>query len=515
MMVAMTKYILFKIKYLWAVSILLLGVSATSCSEEMHKKTAVTAQWQQKEVLQTLSRAFGLDFFRLSFLNLKKEIEPKLENKEIWQALSRSFRLNEEVEHPQVEKHIKKLLQNKPQLQKLIEYSSPYLYYIHNEVKKRNLPGELALIPIVESAFDPFAKSHAGAVGLWQLMPATSSDLGVTRDWWFDGRRDIHESTQASLQYFEYLNKFFKGDWSLAIAAYNAGQGRVKKAMNKNENKGKSTSYWSLPLPKETKDYVPKLFALAKIIENPERYNVNLPFIPNTPYFKFIKLDSPIELAKAAKLANMNLAEFKDLNPGHKQWLTQPETEHKIAVPVEKIPAFKKNLEKATAKEADLVEWKEHTVKKGESMQKIAKNYKMPKQMLTEVNDKLPAKVKPGSTVWIPRPAVQLSDKLSDKLAANIDSKDYVKLGSIGNGKKSKTTSKASAASAKKNNTTAKTKPTEAKNTARYHKVKSGESLGAIARKYHVSVKKLKRSNQIRMTKKGLVRAGQRLVIPV
>lgn len=478
----MTKYILLKIKYLWAILLLLAGLAATSCSDNQQTKISLP-QLEQKEIWATLYRAFRLDLSRFN-LNFALEEESPTETKDIWQTLSHTFRL--EQNHPQVEKHIKKLLQNKMQLQKLIEYAEPYLYYVLHEVKKRDLPGELALIPIVESAFDPFAQSNVGAVGLWQLMPATSSDLGVTRDWWFDGRRDIYQSTQASLEYFEYLNKFFKGNWTLAIAAYNAGQGRVQNAINKNHNKGKSTNYWSLPLPKETKNYVPKLYALAKIIQNPERYNVNLPFIPNKPYFKFIKLDSPIELAKAAKLADMNLRDFKDLNPGHKQWLTKPEATQQIAVPVEKVPAFKENLKKLSEKE-ELLNWHEHRVKKGESIQKIAKNYHMPKEMLKEVNQ-VATKVKPGETLWIPKPSAA-TNKSSNEA--------YVKLGSISDKSVKPTPKKA-----------------PSKKGIRYHKVKSGESLGSIARKYQISLKKLKRVNGNKFTKKGKIRAGQRIMIP-
>lgn len=385
----MNKYIRLKIKYLSIAFFVLATVAVPGCDiKSLAKKIAQNKIWTAQS--------------------------------EIWDSLYNSFRLTEEIDHPLVEKHVQKLLKNKEHLQKLIEYSTPYLYYILDEVKQRDLPGELALIPMIESAFDPFAHSHAGASGLWQLMPATSTGLGVTRDWWFDGRRDIQQSTHASLQYFEYLNKFFKGNWDLTIAAYNAGEGTVQKAIRKSGHKIQNSSYWSLPLPKETKDYVPKLYALAKIIQNPEQYNIDLPFIPNKPYFKFIKLDSPIELARAAKLADMDLKEFKELNPGHNQWLTKPQKNHTIVLPVEKAAKFEQNISQLS--EEELLKWSEHQVKKGESIQKIAKIYKTPKDIITEVNQ-INTKVKPGETLWIP----QRSEKVADQLIYAVNHKQQKK----------------------------------------------------------------------------------------
>lgn len=382
--------------YIRIIFILLIGLTATSCLE--NHKTKKTTRIKQQATSAQLSTETP---------KTQGKNDSAIAQKEIWSTLADSFRFKEEIHHPDVDKHVQKFLKNKLQLQKLIENSAPYLYYVLNEVKKRDLPGELALIPIVESAFNPFAQSHVGAVGLWQLMPATSTELGVTRDWWFDGRRDIHESTQASLQYFEYLNNFFKGDWSHAIAAYNAGQGRVRNAINKNQNSAKDTSYWSLPLPKETKDYVPKLYALAKIIQNPAQYDITLPAIPNEPYFKFVQLESSIELAKAAELAEMNFKEFQGLNSGHNQWLTKPEKAHKIAVPVHKISTFEQNLQKFSAQTTDLIKWQEHRVQKGESIQNIANTYKAPKELIKAVNQVSHNKVKPGATLWIPEPTVK------------------------------------------------------------------------------------------------------------
>lgn len=396
-----------------SITILLVGLtslSATSCIEQ--PKTKKRAQQEQKSIpaiaQKTQPAKLAIVKPQTKQASAAVAVSNPHEQKQIWHALADSFHLTNEINHPDVDKHVQKLLQNKAQLQKLMEYSAPYLHYVLNEVKQRGLPGELALIPIVESAFNPFAKSHVGAVGLWQLMPATSTDLGVTRDWWFDGRRDIQQSTKASLQYFDYLKKFFKGDWSHAIAAYNAGQGRVRSAINKNISNNKDTSYWTLPLPKETKDYVPKLYALVKIIKEPARYNVKLPSILNQPYFKFVKVDATIELAKAAKLANMDLKEFQVLNPGHKQWLTKPEMAHKIAVPVHKVDAFKQNLRKVSEEKKGLMQWKGHVVKKGDSIQKIAKTYKAPKELLTQVNQ-ISAKVKPGETVWIPQRSMMVA----------------------------------------------------------------------------------------------------------
>lgn len=215
---------------------------------------------------------------------------------DVWDVLRSEFTLNHEVTRPEVQEQIRWLVAHPSYLHKVSRQSEPYIYHILAEIRKRKLPGELALLPMIESAYDPFAYSGAGAAGLWQLMPRTGSDLGLKQDWWFDGRRSIGPSTDAALNYLLYLNKYFSGHWVLAIAAYDSGEGTISRAIKAYSPPGRAVDFWTLPVPRETKVYVPRFLALAEIIKNPARYRVSLPNIPYLPYFAEVNIGSQIDL---------------------------------------------------------------------------------------------------------------------------------------------------------------------------------------------------------------------------
>ncbi|ELT90487.1 hypothetical protein CAPTEDRAFT_97490, partial [Capitella teleta] len=221
--------------------------------------------------------------------------------------------------------------------------SEPYLYFIVKEAEARNVPLELALMPIVESSFDPFAYSHAGASGLWQFMPETGEYYGLNQNWWYDGRRDVVHSTRAALDYMQSLYNMF-GDWELALAAFNSGPGRVQRAVRKNKKLGKSTRFWALDLPSETTAYVPKLIALGKVIRNPSKHGVKLDHIPNKPYFAKVQTSGQLDMAKASKLSGVELEELYRLNPGLNRWSTPPEGPHHLVVPVTDAEHFRTQL---------------------------------------------------------------------------------------------------------------------------------------------------------------------------
>jgi len=195
-------------------------------------------------------------------------------------------------------------------LNRAFKRAKPFLYYIVNEIDKRGMPMEIALLPVVESAFQPFAYSHGRASGVWQFIPSTGKRFGLKIGWWYDGRRDILASTDAALKYLSYLHKYFDGDWLLALAAYNSGEGTVSRAIKKNKRNGKKTDFWSLKLPKETRDYVPKLIALSTIIAQPQQYKLNLIPIQNRPAVTQIDVGSQIDIALAAELAGMSIEEI-------------------------------------------------------------------------------------------------------------------------------------------------------------------------------------------------------------
>nr|WP_232220587.1 transglycosylase SLT domain-containing protein [Legionella tunisiensis] len=261
----------------------------------------------------------------------------------VWDVLRNQFALNHEVSQPEVQTQLRWLVSHPSYLQKLAQ-SEPYIYHIVTEIKKRRMPGEIALLPMIESAYDPFAYSGAGAAGLWQLMPGTGNNLGLKQDWWFDGRRSIRPSTDAALNYLTYLNKYFNGNWILAIAAYDSGEGTVSRAIKNSRQYSRNISFWTLPVPQETKAYVPRLLALAEIIKYPQRYRVTLPDIPHVPYFEEVNIGSQIDLNHAAKLAGISYKDLIKLNPGFNRWTTAPYKPFKLLIPADKVAHFNRNL---------------------------------------------------------------------------------------------------------------------------------------------------------------------------
>lgn len=243
-----------------------------------------------------------------------------------------------------IEKHLKKFIKNKAALEHTSMQAAPYLYYIVSQLEKRNMPGELALLPIIESSFVPHATSTQGAVGLWQFIPSTAEQFGLKQDAWYDGRRDITASTEVALNYLQSLYQQFDQDWLLALAAYNAGPARIQRAIRKNEKIGKGTSFWELSLPSETRHYIPKILALAVIMADPHQHELQLPPIENKPYFKAVHTSGPIHFTKAAQLAELHIDELKRLNPAYSKFQTHPKGPHKLLLPIENVLKFQENF---------------------------------------------------------------------------------------------------------------------------------------------------------------------------
>ena len=226
------------------------------------------------------------------------------------------FHINNQISRPSVPRQIAWYKKHPEYIRKLSENARPYMYYVYHEVKKRGMPAEIALVPMIESGYDPYAYSHAGAAGLWQMMPTTAAGFGLHLNWWYDGRRDIYASTTAALDYLEYLHNFFHGDWLDALAAYDSGEGHVLSRIRYNAHHHRDTHFWALKLPRETRRYIPKLLALSQIIEHPRQYHVYLPPIPNKPYFSRITTPGQIDLNVAAKHAEIDINKIYELNPG-------------------------------------------------------------------------------------------------------------------------------------------------------------------------------------------------------
>jgi membrane-bound lytic murein transglycosylase D len=305
--------------------------------------------------------------------------------------------ISHEVTRPEVQEQIRWLTAHPSYLHKVSRQSEPYIYHIVAQIKKRRLPGELALLPMIESAYDPFAYSGAGAAGLWQLMPKTGSGLGLKQDWWFDGRRSIGPSTDAALNYLVYLNTFFDGNWILAIAAYDSGEGTIARAI---KAANRTSNFWNLSVPQETRVYVPRLLALAEIIQNPERYHVNLPSIPYLPYFEEVNIGSQIDLSHAAQLAGISYKELIKLNPGFNRWTTAPYKPFKLLIPAEKVEMFNLNL--SNVPEEKRVSWTKHRVQRGDSLDNIAVRYHTTVNLIKQVNQLTTNAVRPNQSILIP-----------------------------------------------------------------------------------------------------------------
>ncbi len=318
--------------------------------------------------------------------------------KNLWPAIQASFTLTDETYHPRVIEKIKWYQSHQSTLERALIRAKPYLYFIHHAIQTNHLPGELILVPIIESEYSPFAYSWAGATGLWQLMPGTGSGMHLKINWWLDERRDIIQSTHAALNYTSYLKDFFDGDFLLALAAYDSGAGRIQSALKTQHQ----TDFWSLKLPRETADYIPKLLALKAMIQHPETYKIQLPFVSNQPYFKAITMHKPIDLHQAAQLAHISTNEMRQLNPAFRRWSTLPKGEYTLLLPINRYDTFVHNLHLmhfgTPAKQIT-----RHQVKPHENLSSIAAQHGLSVRRLSEINQLHSAQLKPGQYILIPR----------------------------------------------------------------------------------------------------------------
>lgn len=327
---------------------------------------------------------------------------PNLEaEQDIWHRLRSSFAL-EVRDNPRIDKEREFYLKYKRDLARAQQEAQPYLRYILDELAKRNLPGELALLPIIESSYRANAQSPSQAAGLWQLIPATGRTYGLEMNRWYDGRKDVIASTDAALDYFSRLNQQFDNDWELTLAAYNAGGQTVQKAITNNEGKGKPTDYWSLDLSDQTESYVPKLLALRQIFTDPQRYEVALEPLDASQQVDVVELDNQIDLNLVAKLTQMTMDTLRNLNPGFKGWLTGLQGSYRLLLPKDKTEEFKEQL--ASIPVNQLIQFKRHTVAKGETLKGIASHYSTEVDLIKQANNLKSEKLKVSSTLLIPTP---------------------------------------------------------------------------------------------------------------
>ena len=317
-----------------------------------------------------------------------------------WEDLSANFALDLSSTEARVVAQRNWYASHPEYIRRVVKRAEPYIYYIYQQAQHRNIPAELVLLPIVESAFDPFAYSHGRASGIWQFIPGTGKAYGLKQTWWYDGRRDVKASTDAAFNYLTKLSSQFDGDWLLALAAYNSGGGTVRKAIRYNKKHGRPTDFWSLKLPKETQAYVPKLIAISQIFKAPEKYGITLPTIPNTPQVAVAYTGSQIDMAQAATLADLSVDELYTLNPGFNRWATDPNGPHSLLLPIKKAELFTVRLSKLPKDER--VTWSRYKIKSGDSLISIAKSNKTTPSMIRDVNHIKGNRIIAGKTILIP-----------------------------------------------------------------------------------------------------------------
>jgi len=405
---------------------------------------------------------------QIKVIGQKKNIDDRknIYKYSIWPRINNGYQMKERPSRRI--RNFEKWYSKRPEyVQRMLSRSEKYLFYVVSEVEKRNMPMEIALLPMIESAYNPIATSRQKAAGMWQFIPSTGKIYGLEQNWWVDNRRTVMEATNAALNYLEKLHKEF-GTWELALASYNAGEGRVGRAIKKNKRNKKPTGYYSLRLPRETKNYVPKLFAIKNIISDPAKYGLDLPKIKNQPYFEVVEVDKNIDTQLIAKLAEISIEEFRLLNPQHKRPLINVKsTPQKINLPYQNIHIFNYNLHDY---DKPLSNWDSYKPKKKESVAQVAKKFGIDRKILIQVNRLERRKsFRRNSTILIPN-----KDAITTYFPTNVN--ELYNYSSIIT-----------------------------------HKVSRGETLSHISDKYNIAVKDIKEFNELRSDR---IIIGETLDIP-
>ena len=303
-------------------------------------------------------------------------------------------------EDPAVAQEIEQYRRHSASLARTLRRGERYLHHIVDSLAARDMPLELALLPAVESAFDPFAHSPRQASGLWQFVPSTGRRYGLDQDWWCDRRRGVLDATRAALDHLQDLHDQFEGDWLLALAAYNAGARNVKRAMERSRRSGRPTDFFHLDLPRETRRYVPKLLALSRLVADPEAFGVDLPEIPNAPYFVLVDLESQIDLDHVADLAQIPREELRALNPQFERWVTGPDGPQQLLVPVPARDRFERTL--ASLPRGDRIRFVRHRIRRGETLYSIARRHRSSVDALRAVNRLRGSLIRAGQELVVP-----------------------------------------------------------------------------------------------------------------
>ena len=441
-----------RVKILKPVGVLFLSLFLLSACESSTVKKQATARTLETQSIKSVT------------VDEQSLIKPAvIEQKDLWQYIANRASLKARSEKD-LYWHIDWFKKNPDYLTRVTKRAEPYLYLVTQEVQRANLPIEIALLPIVESAYYPFSYSHGSASGLWQFIPSTGKLYGLNENWWYDARRDVLASTKSAVKYLKNLTKLFKGDYLLAIAAYNAGPGRVQKAIRKNQKAGKKTDFWHLELPSETRGYVPRLLAVTELIRNPQKYDQVITPVENKPKIQAVALDSQFDLVTISSWAQIPIDKIYSLNPGLKRWATPDKVPYQILLPIDAINQFKQNL--SHHPQTSRIRWLRYQIKAGDSLSQLAKKYQTTIDQIKSINKISTNQIKVGDYLIVP-------------LAKGIES-DYV-------------LSESNRESKRLSASTGRTKV--------IHKVDKGESLWQIAKTYQVSINQLVKWNKIDRSK--------------
>ncbi|KKA46330.1 LysM peptidoglycan-binding domain-containing protein [Salinivibrio sp. KP-1] len=391
---------------------------------------------------------------------------------DVWQRISMQLSLPV-PDNASVRRYRNWYLKYPNHLATVAERATPFLHLIVEKVEARNMPLELALLPVVESSFDQFAYSHGRAAGLWQFVPATGRRFGLEQNWWYDGRRDVVQSTDAALDYLEYLHGMFDGNWLHAIAAYNSGEGRVARAIHRNKQRGQPTDFWHLDLPKETSSYVPKLIALGDVLRHQDQYGLEVPAIPNQPALTLVDPKMQMDLALAANYAGLSVSELQSLNPAYNHWATSPSGPTHLLLPNENVERFNTELAK---NDNQGLRVERYAVKSGDSLSEIAAEYNTTVKVLKRANQLHSSRIRVGQRLMIP---VSLKDESQYTLSAP------QRLAAL--------------------------QAAERDGHKRTHTVRQGDSFWTIARRYNVDYRQLAKWNG--MSPRDTLSIGQKLVV--
>ncbi len=410
---------------------------------------------------------------------------------DLWQRVRKGMAMPE-LDSPLVEANERRYSAQPTHLKATLSRAQLYLYHIVKEVEARGMPTEIALLPLIESAYNPQAMSPANASGIWQFIPSTGKIYGLKQNAWYDGRRDVVSATSAALDYLGRLRRHF-GDWPLALAAYNCGEGCVARAIDKNRIQGLPTDYLSLELPAETRNYVPRLIAVSHIVKNPLRFGLRMEPIPDEPYFRQVRLPYPVEAKTAARLAEIDLDELLALNPGFRRHVIHAESQNVLFLPVSKLGNFEANLE---TEESHKIRLRSYSAQKGELLTKIAEKYDVTVQWLQDHN---PLTVKRGKII-------QAQTLMMPPTGARTPSSSAAPPVQVAAVKETVEAKPAAKQAAQKQ---AAKKP--AKPAVRTHTVRKGDTLIALAKRYKVTVADIREING----RLKILKPGAKLQIPL